>query len=404
MRRTLALLALALGAAATAAHAQAPPFRFEGAGRTQVPVSTRRGHPAVPLRGLRALGAEIATTETGARVVLLGDTLRFETSSPFFRTRTGAAKLTRPPYPEGADYYLPRDFYEDWLPRHFRGRLVFENGVLSVATARGAAARPQAEPERPAPPPAARATQRDTSPAPAPAPRVVVIDPGHGGRDPGKVGPNGLAEKQVTLAIARRLASLLESRGYEVHLTRDRDTLIALADRPRLANEWKAGRATTLFLSLHANSGAARARGFETYFLSDARTEDERRVAEMENAAVRFEERTSATSGDALDHILMNLRNDFYMHASNDLAEVVQRRLGAFHPGPDRGVKQAGFRVLVGALMPAVLVEIAFVSNPAEAQLLGTSAFQQKVAWGLLEAVDQFFESHQHVLTTEAGQ
>jgi N-acetylmuramoyl-L-alanine amidase len=223
----------------------------------------------------------------------------------------------------------------------------------------------------------------------------VIIDPGHGGRDPGKVGPRGVNEKDVVLAIGIRLGAILRERGFEVHLTRDRDTLIDLDDRPRLANEWKGARQRALFVSIHANAWQPSVRGFETYFLSDARTEDARRVAEMENAAVKYEDKVDAAPEAEL--ILNSLRNDFYVRASNDLAELVQRRLGAFHGGPNRGVKQAPFRVLVGAFMPAVLVETAFISNPEEARLLSSSAFQQKLAYGMAEAIEAFFVQHEHL-------
>ncbi|MGH7577566.1 MAG: N-acetylmuramoyl-L-alanine amidase family protein, partial [Longimicrobiales bacterium] len=185
---------------------------------------------------------------------------------------------------------------------------------------------------------------------------------------------------------------LLTDRGYEVHLTRTGDTLIALDDRSRIANRLK-GERPGLFLSIHANAHRSTdVRGFETFFLSDARTDDERRVAEMENAAVEYEDQRP--EDDAVGHILNDIRNDFYVRTSNDLAGVVQTNLAGFHSGPDRGVKRAGFRVLVGALMPAVLVEAAFISNPAEARLLGTAAFQQKIAWALADAVDDFFARH----------
>jgi len=234
--------------------------------------------------------------------------------------------------------------------------------------------------------------------ASTPAARVVIIDPGHGGPDPGRIGPNGVREKDVTLAIARRLAAILRQRlGYEVHLTRTRDTLVALADRPRLANRWKAGRPAAVYLSIHANAGARHARGFETFFLSEARTDDERRVAEMENAASAYEGEAPDSLSE-LEAIRNGLRNDFYLRASNALAETVQRRLARFHPGPDRGVKQAGFRVLIGAFMPAVLVETAFLSHPAEARLLAASSFQEKVAWALADAIGEFFAAHQDLL------
>jgi len=254
-------------------------------------------------------------------------------------------------------------------------------------------------------PPARTTPPAESPPANAqPAPprdvtRVVVIDAGHGGRDPGKIGPNGLREKDVTLQLATQLADILADRGYEVRLTRASDTLVALADRPRLANEWKDGRPSALFLSIHANSVArGDAQGFETFFLADARTEDERRVAQMENSAIAFED-VPDDHGSELDQILSGLRNDFYVRASGELAEHVQNELATFHTGPNRGVKRAGFHVLVGALMPAVLVEVGFISNPEEATLLGTSAFQQKLVQGMAGAVDRFFESNEHLLT-----
>ena len=223
--------------------------------------------------------------------------------------------------------------------------------------------------------------------------KVVIIDAGHGGRDPGRDGPGGLLEKNVTLTLARKLAAELEDRGYEVHLTRDRDTLIALADRPRRANDWKRGRPRSIFISIHANAGVGQAAGFETFFLSDARTADERRVAEMENGAEAYEDGSAKAAPD-VDRILNSLRNDYYVRASDDLAELVQSRLADVHPGPNRGVKQAGFRVLVGAIMPAVLVETAFISNRKEARLLGSASFQRKLVQALADAIGDFFSRH----------
>jgi len=177
--------------------------------------------------------------------------------------------------------------------------------------------------------------------------------------------------------------------------------LIALADRPALANQWRAGR-PAVFLSIHANAfTSARVKGFETFFLSEARTDDERRVAEMENESARYEDRPVASS--EVDLILNEIRNDFYVRASNDLAAAVQDRIASFHTGPNRGVKRAGFRVLVGALMPAVLIEVAFISNPEEARLLKTSAFQDRLVQGIGDAVDGFFDKNGHLWASGAG-
>lgn len=384
------ILALVLLAAPSTLLGQAQPLRVEGVGEpVTVPLAMHRGYAAYPARALAGLGADIATEPEGVRAVLAGDTLEFELLSPFFIAAGRAQQLVAPVYREGGVVYLPHQFFVEWLPKHYPTRFRYGDGVLRVTSAAestGSAAAP--------------ATTREEELGP----RVVVIDPGHGGRDPGKIGPNGLREKDVVLTVARRLARELERRGgYEVHLTRTTDTLIALADRPHLANEWKAGRPAALFISIHANAASNRsARGFETFFLSEARTEDERRVAEMENAAVEFEEK-AAPEGEGVDWILNTLRNDFYLRASNDLAEVIQRRIATFHPGPNRGVKQAGFRVLVGAFMPAVLVEMAFISNRQEATILGDADFQDRMTGALADAIDEFFRSHEHLWLSGDG-
>ncbi len=226
--------------------------------------------------------------------------------------------------------------------------------------------------------------------------RIVVLDAGHGGRDPGRTGPDGVREKDLTLKLVRRLRDELRDRGYEVHLTRDADTLISLADRPRFANQWKHGRPEAVFVSIHINAGDpgdTRSTGFETYFLSDARTADERRVAEMENAAADYED-APAKAGSAVESILNGLRNDYYVRASDDLAELIQRRLARVHPGPDRGVKRAGFRVLIGAIMPAVLVEVGFITNRPEERWLTSGRAQRQLVNALADALGQFFTSH----------
>lgn len=241
--------------------------------------------------------------------------------------------------------------------------------------------------------------------APAPAlaqagggsPRaLVVIDAGHGGVDPGARGPNGTREKDVTLAVARRLAALLrQDPSLEVRMTRDRDTLIALRDRPRLANRWRAEHGApdrpAVFISIHANAHrSTTARGYETYFLSEAKTADARRVAEMENAAEQYEEPAEQPS-DALSFILNDLRQNHYLRESSSWAAMIQRRLAAVHPGPDRGVKQAGFVVLNGAFMPAVLVEIGFITHPTEEKVLASGSRQDELARQLARSVSDFF-------------
>lgn len=393
----VSILVLLLSAAT--AGAQPAPLTIDGgAGASVVAVDRSRGSAVVSLSALEALGARVESDTRGARVTLFGKTISFEYGSPFFRAGADVFQLVAP---ARADRLVSVQLVTEWLPVHFADRLQFRNNVLRLRTAAAAPAGAKTAPTAAATPRGARTGKggaRDAGHQ-----RVVVIDPGHGGRDPGKVGPGGIMEKNVTLTVATRLAALLRANGYEVHMTRSTDTLIALSDRPRLANQWKKDRPATLFVSIHANAAAPSAQGFETYFLSEARTEDERRVAEMENAAVVYEEKTTVR-GPAIDLLLSGLRNDYYQRASNDFAEVIQRELGAFHPGRNRGVKQAGFQVLIGALMPAVLVEIAFISNPEEARLLSTAAFQEKIAYSIARSIGNFFESHEHLfVATDAA-
>ncbi|HSJ07881.1 MAG TPA: N-acetylmuramoyl-L-alanine amidase [Longimicrobiales bacterium] len=386
---SLALVAALLSAPGFM-HAQRPVLRLGGEPPYAAEGVVLNGSAAFPASVLQRLGFRLAATPVAMTAVLGTDTLTFWMTSPFFRAGGRVHQLAAAVSPAGPDMYLPEQFFIQWLPSAYPDRFEFTGGevVAKGPVPAGGTARPAAR---------AAAGRPETDRT-----RVVVLDPGHGGPDPGKIGPNGLREKDVTLLISQRLAAVLRDRGYEVHLTRTTDTLIALADRPRLANEWRGDRPVAVFISIHANSApSTAARGFETFFLSEARTEDERRVAEMENAAIRFEDEPVVPTGNGLDEILNNLRSDFLMRASHDLAAAMQEKMAAFHPGPNRGVKRAGFYVLVGAIMPAVLVETAFISNRGEADLLGTQAFQQKVAWGMADAVDAFFQSNEHLWTAD---
>jgi N-acetylmuramoyl-L-alanine amidase len=233
--------------------------------------------------------------------------------------------------------------------------------------------------------------------------RVVVIDAGHGGRDPGSIGSGGLREKTVALGVARALARRLEGRpGIEVRMIRDDDTFVPIWDRGNLATEMKGDRPGIL-VSIHANAFSSSARGFETYFLSEARTDHERRVAAIENAPVHVE-REEGPVGDDLDFILRELRNLDHQHWSHLLAQLVQEDVDAVHPGPNRGVKQAPLAVITNALMPAVLVEVGFVSHPQEARLLASERFQEETGHAIADSVLRFFERYPPGSWSRAGQ
>ena len=234
---------------------------------------------------------------------------------------------------------------------------------------------------------------------------LVVVDAGHGGPDGGMHGPIGggpqVAEKGITLDVARRVGAALGQRQVDVKYTRTTDTLIALSDRGRIANEAHAD----LFVSIHVNAAnpgwkdPGGARGFETYFLAEAKTEDARRVERMENEVVRFETAASARSGDPLSFIINDMAQNEHLREANELAELIQRRVGRVHPGPSRGVKQAGFRVLVTAFMPAVLVEIGFGTNPSEAAYLTDTRRMDELAASISDAVVEYLKRYERRVT-----
>ncbi len=221
---------------------------------------------------------------------------------------------------------------------------------------------------------------------------VIVLDPGHGGVETGAVGPGGVQEKEVVLDLARRLqAALQKEPGVAVVLTRDEDRQVARDERTAIANQNRA----ELFVSLHLNSSPAKgAAGAETYFLSAEATDDEARtVAGVENEAARRGEavvQTAAGGGQTLDLILWDLAQNQYLAESARLAQAVQRELNELAGTKDRGVRQAPFTVLMGATMPAILVEVGFVSNAAEAAKLKDGAYRDRIVEALARAIQGF--------------
>jgi N-acetylmuramoyl-L-alanine amidase len=189
----------------------------------------------------------------------------------------------------------------------------------------------------------------------------------------------------------------LSEKGVNVVMTRSTDTLIALSDRGRIANAKKGD----VFLSIHVNAANPRwrqpgaARGFETYFLSEAKTEDARRVEAMENEVVKYEIATEVEPNDPLSFIVHDMEQNQHLRESSELAEVVQRSLAQMHPGPNRGVKQAGFRVLVTAFMPAVLIEIGFGTNAAEARYIRDPRRQKEIASSIADATMEYLAAYQ---------
>jgi N-acetylmuramoyl-L-alanine amidase len=270
-------------------------------------------------------------------------------------------------------------------------------GTLELGEARGTAAL-RVTFERP---PAARKVYRLQDPprlvldfqrgAPAAAARTsspaaglqtIVIDPGHGGHDAGAVGGRGLQEKDLTLDVSRRLAAIVQDElGVKVVLTRTRDVFIPLRERTALANRAKA----ELFVSVHVNAArGATATGTETYFLSSEATDNAARAAAaFENKVIELEAGPRSGSRDLLRSILWDLAQSEFQQESSRLAEALQDSFDRALRLPSRGVKQAPFYVLGGAAMPAVLVEMGFISNPHEEERLQDEGYRDRIARAL---------------------
>jgi N-acetylmuramoyl-L-alanine amidase len=217
----------------------------------------------------------------------------------------------------------------------------------------------------------------------------VCLDAGHGGRDLGKESAGGVFEKDVNLAIARMARDRIrEELGLEVVMTRDDDVLVGLRDRTEIANTSGAD----LFISIHCNAWFnEQTGGFESYFLSPARSESERALARYENQAGDGGE--DAPGGD-VDFILWDLVQNAHIAESSVFAEYIQREMTSRLGLKSRGVKQANFVVLQGAKMPAVLIETAFLSNPAEEAMLADPGFQRRVADGIVQSVRRMQERY----------
>jgi len=214
--------------------------------------------------------------------------------------------------------------------------------------------------------------------------QTVVIDPGHGGHDMGAVGRGGILEKDVNLAVARELKRYLERESdLNVVLTREKDVYVELAARAELANR----SSGDIFISLHCNSWFnTGAHGLETYFLSPARSDWARSVEAAENAH-------TGSEPEDVEFIVWELVQNQFISSSSQLAETIQKHSDQSLGIPVRGVKQAGFRVLVGAYMPAVLVELGFLSNRQEERQLGDSTWQRTLARVLGEALLEYREN-----------
>lgn len=349
-------------------------------GEVRVPVAADHGIPAVAAPLLAApLGLTITRDGAQARIDLDGVSFELYLGLPFARAGGAVCALAGGPYAAGDTLYLPLPFVADCVPSVLGARFHWEAERARLVET---------------PPVTAVVRPRDAGP-PNPVTglrlhHVVAIDAGHGGVDPGNPGlylPRGVDEKDITLAIARLLKAELLARGIGVIMTRTTDTLIDLHDRPAYCVD-----ACDLFVSIHVNSmdpgpNRRRAHGIETYFLSDAKTEDAARVARMENDAIRYEHGGAPVDSSHLGFILKDLAQNEYLRESARLATLIDARVAAVAPGGDRGVQQAPFWVLKDARRPAVLVETGFATNRADARYLASPLGQHQIARAIADGI-----------------
>lgn len=298
-----------------------------------------------------------------------GEQFIFLLNSPFYTFKQSIFNMQYPLLQVGPHYFVPTTFIMDNLPLHFPGQIQNKNGTLYL------------------PQPKDKSVKR------------IVIDPGHGGKDPGAIGPNGTRESHINLNVALRLKQLLEQElGLEVLMTRTDDRFVSLGDRTKFANDNKAD----LFISIHTNASRTNgAQGIETYYLSTKSTTESRAVEALENSVVELYEGAGAKQKyEALDFILMDMLQTEHLEHSNNLATLVQHNLVAGTQTKNRGVKQANFYVLRGAFMPAILIEMGFISNPEEEALLANPKYQDRMAQAIFEGIKRFKYDYDRIRLT----
>ncbi|HEY8794555.1 MAG TPA: N-acetylmuramoyl-L-alanine amidase [Gemmatimonadaceae bacterium] len=358
-------------------------------------ISIERLAPLVPLN--------ISDLGNGRFAVkVAGIDMELRDQLPFARVSGQVVPLAAAPFVVDGHLHVPFEVVAELLPRIASDRLRYNPGRAELRYSGSPAASTVALL------PAAGATEKRAAPTRGGTrarKRLIIVDAGHGGPDNGMHGPIGASwtiyEKNITLAVSQKLDTALRARGMDVVMTRTRDTLIALDDRGRIANEVHGD----VFVSIHVNAAnlawhkPAEARGYETYFLAEAKTEDAKRVERMENESVHFETNSSSSEkDDPLNFIKLDMAQNEHLRESSELAAMIQRRLGLMHPGPSRGVKQAGFRVLVTAYMPAVLVEIGFGTNAEEARFITNPAKQRDIANAVAAAVGEYLDHYERRL------
>jgi N-acetylmuramoyl-L-alanine amidase len=396
----------------------------------QVTIATPRGELQLPVRLddtgapvlyasplVLALGGEVRLSGAWANVVIAKRPLKLLVGASFYvldnrvHPMAGEVSLLRD------TLFVPLDFVTAVLPAVYPGRFTWDPAAYRLAEAGWKPA--------PAPVAAQPSDTRDVAMTGVPGtgtytgPRlpnglrpghVVTVDAGHGGDDNGNPGlylPGGLKEKHVTLAVALLLRRELESRGVRVRMTRTTDVRPDLVRRAPTC-----GADCDLFVSLHVDALDTRrnrnyqsVNGFHTIIIGEENTEESNRIARMENEALRFEDPDAVTGGSGgLGFILKDLQMNEYLRESARAGELIQDHLGEVHPGRDLGVRQSNIlAVLNTARRPAVLVEMGFSTHRTDAQFLGSSSGQRRIASSVADAIVRYLLEFERRTGESAG-
>ena len=340
------------------------------------------GDAALPARELAAaLGADLdATDPTFADLRLGGTVFRFLVGTPFVQMGDRMEAMGHGAARVGDTLFLPLPLLTHLLPGAFPARYRWEPAALRLVETGPAVA------ATPAPAPASRLRRR----------HVVVVDPGHGGEDPGnpcRHCPAGLTEKDISLRVGLQLRDELERRGIKVRLTRSGDTRPSLRARAETCSA-----DCDLFVSLHVDALPPRGRrrnaalrGFSAYIIGEENTEDARRVAQMENEALRYDSLDTGSGNNALDFILRDLQMNEYLRESARAATLLHGEVDPVHPGDNRGVRKfTNIAVLNLARRPAMLVELGFGDHPGDARFLAEPRSQRQLAAAMARSIEAY--------------
>ena len=370
-------------------------------GESAVPVALHEGHAALPIRDLaRLLPIANEVIDDWAVVAFAGEPFRFLLGAPVMVHQGRIVPLTGGAYVVRDTLFVPLQWLAEHIPAMFSEGYRYDPRTARFEETRlppiASALPPQPQPTSPGisvEPPSARARDNGFRMA-----HRVVVDPGHGGVDPGNPGrylPRGVQEKHVVLSLGKLLRDELERHGVDVIMTRTTDTLIGLRERAPMCHD-----ACDLFVSIHVNSlerrsGYERVNGVETYFLGEPQTAEAERVAEMENDALRYETGGAEVLDDDLLFILKDLHTNEFLRESASLADLVQTHASTVHPGRDRGVSQNKYVVLMTASRPAILVETGFATNQRDGQYLASSEGQRQLARAIANGIVEYLKRYE---------